>query len=166
MAAFRDSLGREWTVVINTTVLRRCRDLVGHNPLDIIDDGEKGAAFQKDFVAMIDTLYAIVQPDAQQRGVSDVSFGESLVGDALMHGIDAMREAAISFCPSPQARKALRAMVELGQLRAQRVADVVESHLRDERTRVSESGPGGSASTSEEHAASTQVPGLSETSSN
>jgi hypothetical protein len=55
-----------------------------------------------DPVRLVDTLYAIVQPQADAAGVTDEQFGRSLGGDSLEQAANAFVEGLLDFFPSRQ----------------------------------------------------------------
>jgi hypothetical protein len=108
MHAFTDTAGRIWKLEINVSTVRRVRGLVKVDLVGLVEDGL--APLNKlltDAVALCDVLYAIVQPQAEERGVTDEQFGSALAGDVLGNAADEFVEELIDFFHEPQ-RDALR----------------------------------------------------------
>ena len=91
MHTFNDTLGRTWTVTINVDAIRRVRSLLDINLLDAIE-GKLLERLVTDPVLLCDILFALVQPEAQAKSVSDEDFGRALGGDVLDHATTALLE--------------------------------------------------------------------------
>jgi hypothetical protein len=114
---FRDSEGRPWRVALTVASAGRVKDLVRvvlppkaegdppsteAVPFDLIDAGEIARTFQvlrSNFLALGETLYAILLPDAESRGVSREAFLDGMSGDSLEAGGVALEEELVSFFP-------------------------------------------------------------------
>lgn len=79
MHTFNDTLGRTWTVTINVDAIRRVRALLDINLLDAIE-GKLLERLVTDPVLLCDILFALVQPEAHAKNISDEDFGKSLGG--------------------------------------------------------------------------------------
>ena len=91
MHTFNDTLGRTWTVTINVDAIRRVRSLLDINLLDAIE-GKLLERLVMDPVLLCDILFALVQPEAQAKNVSDEEFGKALGGDWLYPATTALLE--------------------------------------------------------------------------
>jgi hypothetical protein len=114
---FKDSEGRPWRVALTVASAGRVKDLVRvvlppksegdppsteAVPFDLIDAGEIARTFQvlrSNFLALGETLYAILLPDAESRGVSREAFLDGMSGDSLEAGGVALEEELVSFFP-------------------------------------------------------------------
>ncbi len=70
MHTFNDTLGRTWTVTINVDAIRRVRALLDINLLD----AHRGKLLERlvtDPVPLCDILFALVQPEAHAKNISD-----------------------------------------------------------------------------------------------
>jgi hypothetical protein len=94
----RDAKGGTWDIIINVSSMRRVRDLVGVNLMDVAG-GEILNNLSKDPVLFVDVLYAILKPQAEAKKITDEEFGESLNGDALDEASKELVEGLISFFP-------------------------------------------------------------------
>ena len=91
-----DAEGRTWSTAVSVNAIRRAKDLVGVNLLEVFD-GELLARLADDPVLLVNTLYAVCKPQADQRGVSDEAFGELLVGDAIEEAAAALVRGIAAF---------------------------------------------------------------------
>jgi hypothetical protein len=120
MKTFTDSAGRTWTLAVTVGVVKRVRDLAG---VDLIEaaTGDLWERLLEDPVLLVDTLYALVKPEADAGGVSDEEFGRALVGDALDGALAALEEELLAFFPRHQRVRAaanLLAAAEKAEARA------------------------------------------------
>ena len=102
-AFWTDSEGRRWSTAITVGTLKRVRDLVDVNLLDVFD-GVLLGRLADDPVLLANTLYAVCKPQADERNVDDEAFGELLVGDAIEDAAQALVHGIASFFP--QGRRA------------------------------------------------------------
>jgi len=96
MQTFKDHKGRSWTLHIDVNAIRRVRLLVG---VDLMKATE-GALLQElsdDICRLVDVLYAVLAPQCQSADVSDIDFGEAMIGDALDAGLTALLEDLVGF---------------------------------------------------------------------
>ena len=115
MKTFNDTLGRTWSVTINVDAIRRVRSLLHINLLDAIE-GKLLERLVTDPVLLCDILFALVQPEAEAKTVSDEDFGRALGGDVLDHATTALLEELVDFFPSGKRtvfRKALEKLKKL-----------------------------------------------------
>lgn len=121
MRQFKDNASppRLWTVAINVGAVKRAKTLLAVDLLEI-SEGEPPLIVRlaTDVMLLCDVLYALCQPEAEQRGITDEQFGEAMGGQALFDGQQAlMEELADFFHQSDRTEKATvvrqaRAMVK------------------------------------------------------
>lgn len=122
-----DSGGRKWVVSITVGTIKRVKDLIGVDLLGVLD-GELLARLADDPVLLVDTLYAVCKPQADQQGVSDESFGELLVGDTIEQAASALVEGLTNFFP--QRKRGVLAKLWAATTKAQQEASrMMESKL-------------------------------------
>lgn len=115
MAKFADAKGRAWEVLISVGSIRRVRDRLKIDLSKLIDDDFAVLTqVTADLVTLCDVLYVLVEPQATPAGVSDVEFGESLDGDSLERGADALYEAFATFSHS-RIREPLLTLAQKGR---------------------------------------------------
>ena len=102
MAEFKDAKGDVWRVAITGATVKRARDLL---KLDIgrlvesTDDSDQPllTRIELDIALLVDLLYVVCLPQADDREVSDVDFAERLDGEALYRAHEALLEAFADF---------------------------------------------------------------------
>ena len=120
MKSFNDNAGRTWTVQINVDAIKRVRDLVNVNLLEVVD-GKLLERLISDPILLCDVIYALCKVDADQKNISDVDFGRAMGGDAIETATTALLEELVDFFP-PARRKLLAKA--LGKLRALEIAAI------------------------------------------
>lgn len=116
---FSDINGNEWTVKVTVGSLRRAIEVAGIDLLNLF--GKEGAEegeqppivrFFQDFDSLGRALFAVVKPEADQRGIDLDQFLEGLAGDAIEQARKSLLDACVDFFPSPAQRRAYRTIVE------------------------------------------------------
>ena len=115
MHTFNDTLGRTWTVTITVDAIRRVRALLNINLPDAIE-GKLLERLVTDPVLLCDILFALVQPEAQAKSITDEDFGKALGGDVLDHATSALLEELVDFFPSARRTVFRKALVKLKRL--------------------------------------------------
>jgi len=130
MRTFTDNAGRSWDVAIDVTAIKRVRDLVGVDLLEIVE-GKLIDRLIRDPILLCDIVYAVCKPQADEREppVTDEEFGRAMAGDAVEHATTALLEDLVSFCPSPRDRKNLGRVLEATTRVMERARDLVEQKL-------------------------------------
>lgn len=128
MKTFNDNIGRSWDVTINVSAVKRVRDLVGVDLLEVVE-GTLIERLIRDPILLCDIVYAVCKPQADEREVSDEAFGQAMAGDAIEHATTALLEELVSFCPSPRDRKNLGRVLEATNRVMERARDLVEQKL-------------------------------------
>jgi hypothetical protein len=126
--SFNDEQGRRWEVVVNVSTRDRVKDRVGVDVFKLYAD-EAERVFS-DPSLLVNVLYVLVEPQATAAGVTDQQFGESMVGDAIERGADALMEDVASFFPKAKAellRKIKRKGTEAAATVMQAATAFVES---------------------------------------
>lgn len=169
MATFKDSNGKEWQIKLDAPKIRNVRSVTcdhdetecRHRPgvdkqctgVDLAAlDGKAYQRMTEDFCLLGDVVWLLVEDQAVAAGVSDVQFGEALVGDAIDGATAAMLAGIADFFP--QGRRTLMkavaeksdAMRELGTAKAlariedpalsARIAAALEKQLDEEIERA------------------------------
>lgn len=106
MRTFTDHADRTWTLSITVDAIKRVRDLAGVNLADLTAADPTDSAdhpppaltrLQTDVVLLCDVLYALVQPQALARNISDEDFGRALGGEAIARAAAAFWEELAGF---------------------------------------------------------------------
>jgi len=98
-ATWTDSKGQVWSMAINVHAIQRARNLVGVNLIDVFD-GKLFVQLSDDPVLLVNTIYAVCKPQADERNVTDEQFGELLVGDAIDEATDTLVQGVLDFFPT------------------------------------------------------------------
>jgi len=142
MREFRDNVGRAWSIEINVASLKRVKNLVGLNILDMLDPSSNVRQKIADPCVMADVLYALVMPQADARSINDEQFGAALVGESIDAGCNALREECLDFFQSDR-RASLRAVMVAEDQYRKILEDRAKAHLatltEDEVRRIAES---------------------------
>jgi len=101
MGVFRDKNDKEWTITVNISTMKRVRDLLDVNLMDMVG-GDLAQRLAGDPVLLVDVIYGCVKPQADAAGISDEQFGDSLNGDSIDDASRVLLDSLINF--SPKAR--------------------------------------------------------------
>lgn len=129
MSSFDDSTGRSWTLRIDVSAIRRVREALDVDLLDLAG-GPLLERVAGDPVLLVDILYVLSRGQADQQNVDAEAFGAAMVGDAIDRATGAMLEALADFFPSRKAA-ILRTVTEKGQVLAERLLVRAEKQVAD-----------------------------------
>jgi len=127
MKTFKDREGMSWDVDLNVAAVKRVRDLAG---VDLLSAAQEG--FERLFndpIAMVDAIYAICKPQAEERKISDEEFGRRMAGDSIDDAYTAFLEEFPNFFQNPLRRKLMRQTVEKVQAVERRALKMSEKIL-------------------------------------
>ena len=106
MRSFVDNKGRQWTVTINVSTIKRVRALCNVDLYSLVEATPEGKAdfsllerLSQDPVLLVDVLFVICKQDADLRGVSDEEFGESMTGDTIEKAAEVFLDELVDFFP-------------------------------------------------------------------
>ncbi len=128
MRSFKDNQGRQWSVEINVTAIKRVRGLTGEDLMQVIE-GTLIEKLIRDPVLLCDVVYAICKPEADAKNVSDEEFGRAMAGDVIEAATTAVLEELVGFCPSPRDRANLGRVLQATRKVMDRARDLVEKKL-------------------------------------
>jgi len=140
MREFKDNADRPWSIEVHVAAVKRVRDLVGVDLLEIVE-GTLIEKLIRDPILLCDIVYALCKPQADERDprVTDEEFGRAMAGDAIEHATEALLEELVSFCPSPRDRQNLGRVLEATKRVMDRARDMVEAKLESgELERIAE----------------------------
>lgn len=120
MKPFKDTEGTEWLVKIDVATIKRVRDTADVDLLSIGENPTLHAQLQNDPIFLVDLLYVVCRPQADERGITDVQFGERMAGDAIDAAVEAFLVELVNFFPKVK-RAPLEKAVEKAAA-AQRIA--------------------------------------------
>lgn len=111
MAEFVDANGNAWQIRVDVSTIKRVRDRHGIDLAKVLSSQEQLTRLADDVVLLVDTLYAVVEPQATTRGINAESFACSLSGDVIEYATMALMEGIIDFFPQGR-REILRQIWE------------------------------------------------------
>lgn len=159
MKTFIDSKGRIWEVELNVRQMKRVRDILGVDLVNVISAGEDGAVatdtldrVANDPILLCDILWVLCEGQAKPAGVTDDDFGSSLAGDSISEATRAFLDELVDFFPGAR-RVFLKKAVGLARMYEERNAEALEKALEspefEERVRTLLNPPGGSPESAE-----------------
>ena len=134
MKTFVDTQGRTWTVTINVDAVRRVRSLLNIKLLEVVE-GPLLERLVTDPVLLCDILFALCQPEAQSKSVSDEDFGRALGGDVLDGATTALLEELVDFFPSAKRSMFRKALEKLKKLEGMAIETATKRLESDELER-------------------------------
>ena len=128
---FTDTAGRVWCLSIGTDTIKRVRSVLGVDLMEFVE-GSLMAKLLDDTVLFVDVLYAVCQPEADARGVTDTQFGQAMSGDVLAVAEEALAEGLFHISHPSRREAARTAWAKVKALRA-RACEMAVIRLSDPR---------------------------------
>lgn len=130
MKTFKDTAGREWPLAINVTAIKRVRDLLEVDLLELVEDnGKLIGRLMTDPVLLVDVVYVVCKPHADAAGVTDEQFGEAMAGDAIAAATDALVAEITGFFRDPRHRARIQKAMEKLKTFEARANDVLDRRM-------------------------------------
>ena len=170
MKTFRDNAGRSWNLALNVYAVKKVRDVLGVDLLDLGGDSatrdKPGLLFRliADPVLLVDVLYVVCRDQADGASVTDEQFGRAMGGDAIDAATKVFLEELADFTPSPRDRARARKVIATTWAMIDKAQDVLDARAEKElpaavETLLAEMSALGSSSTSlPDSSAQTQDP--------
>ena len=166
MRQFTDTKERVWDVELNVRQMKRVRDVLGIDLVNVIQAGKDGAVatdtldrVANDPILLVDILWVLCEGQAKAAGVTDDDFGSSLAGDSISDATRAFLDELVDFFPGAR-RLFLKKAVDLARKYETENLEVLEKALAspefEERLKTSLQPP----AASRESAESTPAPSL------
>ena len=166
MRQFTDTKERVWDVELNVRQMKRVRDVLGIDLVNVIQAGKDGAVatdtldrVANDPILLVDILWVLCEGQAKAAGVTDDDFGSSLAGDSISDATRAFLDELVDFFPGAR-RLFLKKAVDLARKYETENAEMLEKALAspefEERLKTSLQPP----AASRESAESTPAPSL------
>jgi hypothetical protein len=111
VATVKDSKGREWLVPVSVVAIERAKETSGVNICDVAR-GELYDRMDTDCHLVARILLGLCRPQLTERGVSEADFFDSLQGEPIEAGRQAILRGLIDFFPR-RLRDRVRAMMTL-----------------------------------------------------
>ncbi len=132
MKQFTDSDGRDWHIKLTIGSVKRVKDVLGVDLL-AIEDGKPPllTKLAMDVMLLCDVIFILLKPQADERNIKDVTFGESLGGDVILAAHNAFFDELVLFSQGRhredlvEAIQGHRALIEVGLTRAKTVIEKV-----------------------------------------
>ena len=130
MKTFSDTTGRTWSIAVNVDAVKRVRDLLKEDLLDVKQILER---LMVDPILLCDVIYCICKPQADAEGISDEQFGQAMGGDSILHAKRALIAELVDFFPSAAERENLKAAIAKFDKLADRAAELIKTRLESPR---------------------------------
>ena len=154
MRTFQDNAGRTWTVTLNIWAVKKVRDLLGVDLLDLSGSGRtinptsarEGEELPDgllcrllaDPILLVDVLYVVCKEQADGANVTDEQFGRSMAGDAIDAATRAFLEELADFTPSPRDRARAKRVIEATWKLIDRAQDVLDARADAQMEKAAE----------------------------
>ena len=116
--------------------MKRVRNLIDVDLMEcLLDQNSLIDRMAIDPVLLVDVLYCVCKPQADEAGITDEEFGSAMGGDAIDHATSAFLEALVDFFPKPR-REILERGIQIRQAvegRVMKVAKEKIAELSDEK---------------------------------
>ena len=170
MRTFKDNAGRTWSLTLSVWTVKKVRDLLGVDLLDLGGEPATGPSDKKpgllfrliaDPVLLVDVLYVVCKDQADGASVTDEQFGRAMGGDAIDAATKAFLEELADFTPSPRDRARARKVIATTWAMIEKAQDVLDAKAEKELPAAVESALsalGNSSTSSPDSSAQTQDP--------
>ena len=159
MRQFTDTKERVWDVELNVRQMKRVRDVLGIDLVNVIQAGKDGAVatdtldrVANDPILLVDILWVLCEGQAKAAGVTDDDFGSSLAGDSISDATRAFLDELVDFFPGAR-RLFLKKAVDLARKYETENLEVLEKALNspefEERLKTSLQPPAASRESAE-----------------
>ena len=135
MRQFTDTKERVWDVELNVRQMKRVRDILGIDLVNVIQAGKDGAVatdtldrVANDPILLVDILWVLCEGQAKAAGVTDDDFGSSLAGDSISDATRAFLDELVDFFPGAR-RLFLKKAVDLARKYETENLEVLEKAL-------------------------------------
>ena len=129
MAGFTDAEGQYWTIRTALGDLIRVKDRLGLCLVDLTAQDRAERRAERDLARLADdveltvnVLYVLCEPQAAEREITDVAFGERLDADAILHATAAVQEELTVFTLP-------RSLKDRGRKASQQRAATIQAHM-------------------------------------
>ena len=159
MKTFTDNTGRVWEVELNIRQMKRVRDILGIDLVNVISANKDGSVstdtlerVANDPILLVDILWVLCEGQAKAAGVTDDDFGSSLAGDSIADATRAFLDELVDFFPGAR-RLFLKKAVDLARKYETENLEVLEKALAspefEERLKTSLQPPAASRESAE-----------------
>ena len=159
MRQFTDTKERVWDVELNVRQMKRVRDVLGIDLVNVIQAVRDGTVatdtldrVANDPILLVDILWVLCEGQAKAAGVTVDDFGSSLAGDSISDATRAFLDELVDFFPGAR-RLYLKKAVDLARKFQSESAEVLKKVLEspefEERLKTSLKPPAASRGSAE-----------------
>lgn len=130
LGQFVDGKGRQWRPEVNVWTIKRVRECLGYNLIEMLVPKNTLIEKLSDPCAMVDVLYVICEDRARAASVTDEQFGRDMTPEAIEDGWAIVLQGIVNFSPSgvrPAHQKVLDKATALEKVQAERLKTLVAS---------------------------------------
>ncbi|MCA9072401.1 MAG: hypothetical protein KDA84_25930 [Planctomycetaceae bacterium] len=127
MRVFTDGKNREWELEITVDSARRIKEQLEFD-IVALKDGEALTNLLNDPVKIVDTLWLLLEEQANEAGIDSSKFSRGFFGDALERATDALVSCMIDFFPGKR-RAILQKMWSQAKAIQEREIEAVSKYL-------------------------------------
>ena len=132
MHSFKDNAGRDWTIAVNVASIKRLRDTLEVDLMGVIE-GDLLQRLYADPVLLVDVVYVLCKPRADELEVSDEQFGQAMGGDAIELATAALVDEIIDFFPNRRDRERARKVLAKFTTAMERAQDALDLRVESPR---------------------------------
>lgn len=127
MRTFQDAAGRTWTVSVTVDAVKRVRDLLKE---DLLDVEQVLPRLLMDPILLCDCLYVVCKPQADAQQISDVDFAQAMAGDVIAQAKAAFLEELADFFPDQSQRETIRLAIAKYSQWNKKAVELVKAKLQ------------------------------------
>ena len=132
MKTFKDNAGRDWTIAVNVASIKRLRDTLEVDLMGVIE-GDLLQRLYADPVLLVDVVYVLCKPRADELDVTDEQFGQAMGGDAIELATAALVDEIIDFFPNRRDRERARKVLAKFTTAMERAQDALDLRVDSPR---------------------------------
>ena len=132
MRTFKDNAGRDWTIAVNVASIKRLRDTLEVDLMGVIE-GDLLQRLYADPVLLVDVVYVLCKPRADELEVTDEQFGQAMGGDAIELATAALVDEIIGFFPNRRDRERARKVLAKFTTAMERAQDALDLRVDSPR---------------------------------
>ncbi len=131
--AFKDTKGRDYIVEVNVAAIKRVKSMLGVDLMTLVDnDADLLKQLVSDPILLVDVIYVVVKPHADQHGLDDEGFGAAMAGDCIEAASNALLKGLVGFFPNPTERNNLTKVLRAVDRAMAKARELTEARLSDE----------------------------------
>ena len=137
--AFTDTAGRTWDATITVDTVKRLRQLGDIDFLEIVDENAKLIErLTCDPILLVDTIYLVIKPQADDQNVTDEDFGRAMAGDAIADATMALLRSIADFFSNARERAMIHQMLDASVEAGEKAREIVARRLDEQIPKIME----------------------------